>query len=195
MRLSPLGDGLMAQAEPAVSGAGKSVSFSRLASDQSPTAGGLEGSAAKGSAQSVSEQIRDSLHASLDRGERQVVIRLRPPELGSVLVRFQEQNEQIHGILEVSRSDTRQEVEQALPQVLRSLQEAGIQIRKFDVTVSDQSERDSGRQQLHQDAWPQQQGSDRQSNRAQRSNFEFRISDSESPTGVGVPVGRIDMLA
>jgi flagellar hook-length control protein FliK len=191
VNLPPSGDNLLTQPEPSVSGADKSVVFSRLASDQTSSAGGFEGPAARGSAQSVSEQIRESLHASLDRGERQVVIRLHPPELGSVLVRFQEQNGQIHGVLEVSRSDTRHEVEQALPQVLRSLQDAGIQIRKFDVTVSGQSEKDPGRQQLHQDAWPQQQPSDRD----QQSNFGFRNSDSEFPTPVSVPAGRIDMLA
>ncbi len=193
--VSPSGDHLMAQSEQGMPGVDKSVASSRPVADQTPAGGGLGSAASRASAPSVSEQIRDSLHASLDHGERQIVIRLRPPELGSVLVRFQEQNEQLHGVLEVSRGDTRHEVEQALPQVLRSLQEAGIQIRKFDVTVSDQSEKEPGGRQLYQDAWPQQQGSDRQPGRPQRSNLEFRTADSESSTAVCPPAGRIDMLA
>ncbi len=193
--LSPSGDNPTMPPEPAISEAGKSAAFSRLVSDQTSTTSGFEGSASKGIAQNISEQIRDSIHASLDRGERQVVIRLQPPELGSVMVRFREQNEQIHGILEVSRSETRHEVEQALPEVLRSLQDLGVQVRKFEVTFSDQPDRDLGKQQLHQDAWPQPQGSDRHANQAQRSNFEFRIPDSELPPPVRVPAGRIDMLA
>jgi flagellar hook-length control protein FliK len=195
----------MTQPESALSGADRSVVFSRLVSDQTSTRGGFEGLAAKGPAQSISEQISDSLHASLDRGERQVVIRLRPPELGSVLVRFREQNEQIHGVLEVSRSETMRELEQALPQVLRSLQDIGIQIRKFEVTVSEQPEKDPGGQSLHQDAWPQQHGSDRQTSGADRSpGSSWSLGDAEPQDGAdysgsataatGVPVGRIDML-
>jgi flagellar hook-length control protein FliK len=174
----------------------RSAAVSQLVSNRTFPAGDAAGVAGRDPAQSVSEQIRDSLYASLDRGERQVVIRLHPPELGSVLVRLHEQNEQIQGVLEVSRSDTRHEVEQALPQVLRDLQDLGVQIRKFDVTVSGQSDHDAGRQPLHQDAWPQQQGSDRPTNQVQRPAFEFRVFDPESATLAGTPpAGRIDMLA
>ena len=188
-------DNLMTPPEPAISEAGKPAGFTPFVSHQTSVTGGFESSAGKGPAPSIGEQIRDSVHASLDRGDRQVVIRLQPPELGSVLVRFREQNEQIHGVLEISRSDTRHEVEQALPQVLRSLHDLGIQVRKFEVTDSGQMDKDPGRQPLHQDAWPQQQGSDRHANQAQRPNLEFRIPDSEMPPAAGMPATRIDMLA
>jgi hypothetical protein len=80
--------------------------------------------------------------------------------------------------------------------VLRSLQDLGIQVRRLDVTVSDQSQRDASGQQLQQDAWSQQQGSDRY---VRPSNLDVHSSDFESETAnvttpIGVPAGRIDML-
>jgi flagellar hook-length control protein FliK len=52
---------------------------------------------------SVSEQIQESLRASLARPDQQITIRLNPPELGTVLIKFQEQNSQITGVLEAAR--------------------------------------------------------------------------------------------
>jgi hypothetical protein len=103
----------------------------------------------------VGDQILDSVQASLTRGDRQIVIRLHPPELGTVLIRFREQGEQIDGTVDAGRPDTRREIEQALPQVLRSLQDAGVPIRRFDVVTSDLPEKDFGRGQPQQDSWPQ----------------------------------------
>jgi len=42
------------------------------------------------------------------------------------------------GILEVSRSQTRFEIERALPEIIRNLQDCGIQVRRFDVVLSEQ---------------------------------------------------------
>lgn len=120
---------------------------------------GAGGASAENAIQSVGEQILDSMRASLDRGDNELVVRLHPPELGTVLVRFRENGEQISGLLEVSRNDTRHEIEQVLPPVLRSLQEAGIQMEKLEVVLSGQPERDFARGQPQQDARPQQHGS------------------------------------
>jgi flagellar hook-length control protein FliK len=186
---------VVTQPEPVVAGTDRPVILSQLASHHASTAGDLEGTVAKGLTQSISEQIRDSMHASLARGDRQFVIRLHPPELGSVLVRLGEQNEQIHGVLEVSRAETRHEIEQALPEVLRSLQDLGLQVRRVEVTVSDDAGKDMGGQQLQQDGRPQQD-SDRYPH---PSNSEFPNSNFEAgkagiTTTIDVPTGRIDML-
>jgi flagellar hook-length control protein FliK len=110
---------------------------------------------------SLGTQILDQVQASLVRGDKQLLIRLDPPELGSVTVRFQEQRGVIEGILEVSRDQTRWELQEALPQALRSLQEAGIQIRRLDVVVSDQSDKEPARENWPQDGGAQEQDSDR----------------------------------
>ena len=117
-----------------------------------PQVGG-DAAAVRAPVQSVGEQILDSVQASATRGDRQILIRLNPPELGSVLVRFQERGEVLSGTLEVSSRETLREIERALPQVVRSLQEAGVQVRRLDVVPSEQPERDPSREHLSQDAW------------------------------------------
>jgi flagellar hook-length control protein FliK len=158
----------------------------------------------KSPVQDVGEQILSSVHASLARADKQVQIRLDPPELGSVLVRLSEQGDQIRGFLEVSRDETRREIEQALPQVLKGLQDAGVQVRRLEVVVSDQPDRGVGREQSQQDAWTQQQQqhSDQQGYRPQSTsvmNWPAQTGFPQDPTGrdrlqaQGVQ-DRIDML-
>lgn len=159
--------------------------------------------ATKSPVQDVGEQILSSVQASLARADKQVQIRLDPPELGSVLVRLSEQGGQIRGFLEVSRDETRREIEQALPQVLKGLQEAGVQVRRLEVVVSDQPDRGVGREQSQQDAWTQQQQhSDQQGYRPQSTsvmNWPAQTGFPQNPTGrdrlqVQGVQDRIDML-
>jgi flagellar hook-length control protein FliK len=112
---------------------------------------------AKNGSQDLTEQLGSAMQASLDRHDKQLTVRLQPPELGSVVVRFEEQGQQIKATLEVSRAETGKDIEQALPQVLKNLQEAGLQIRKFDVVVSDPLGKDAGGGSSSHDAWNQQQ--------------------------------------
>jgi hypothetical protein len=148
------------------------------------TQAGAGGGPAEDVAQSVGEQILDSMRASLDRGDNELVVRLHPPELGMVLVRFRENGEQISGLLEVSRSDTRHEIEQVLPPVLRSLQDAGIPMEKLEVVLSGQAERDLARGQPQQDAWPQQHGSSQDQGSLPPASAAHRHS-----AGTGYPTG------
>lgn len=165
---------------------------------------GLDAAATKSPVQDVGEQILSSVHASLARADKQVQIRLDPPELGSVLVRLTEQGDQIRGFLEVSRDETRREIEQALPQVLKGLQEAGVQVRRLEVVVSDQPDRGVGREPSQQDAWTQQHQphSDHQGYRppnasvmswSAQTGFPPKRAGRDEPQVQGVQ-GRIDML-
>jgi flagellar hook-length control protein FliK len=88
----------------------------------------------------VGKQILESIQSSLTHqdGEQQITIRLNPPELGKVLIRFQEQNTELTGLLEVNKLETRIEIEQALPQMIRYLADCGIQIRRLDVMLSEE---------------------------------------------------------
>jgi flagellar hook-length control protein FliK len=87
----------------------------------------------------ISQQIFESIHGSLQKGQQQITIQLNPPELGRILIKFQESDEKITGLLEVSKSETRHEIEQALPEILKTLQDAGIQFKRLEVTVNEQS--------------------------------------------------------
>ncbi len=87
----------------------------------------------------VSEQIQESIGASLRQGDKQITIQLEPPELGKVLVKFQEQDGQITGQLEVSKAETRVEIQQILPEIVRGLQESGVPLKRIEVLMTEQS--------------------------------------------------------
>ena len=95
----------------------------------------------------IRQQITGSIEGALRQGDRQLTIYLNPPELGRVLVRFQQQQDKITILLEVSKPETRCEIELALPQIMRSLQDSGVQVRHVEVQLSDEAERqaDPGR--------------------------------------------------
>ncbi len=152
-------DGGVATSNSSVSTIGGSVALPQrpAAPMQIQSQAGGEPFVTRAPTQSIGEQILDSVQASAARGDRQVLVRLNPPELGTVLVRFQEHGELLSGTLEVSSREARREIEQALPQVVRSLQEAGVQVRRLDVVPSDQPDRDLSREHLPQDAWAQHQ--------------------------------------
>ena len=111
----------------------------------------------------IGKQILESIHSSLSQKgqDQQITVRLNPPELGKVLIKFQEQNNQIIGLLEVSKTQTRIEIQQALPQIIRSLQDSGIQIKRLEVVLSEaeQPEHEALRDQSLHNGWGQQQDS------------------------------------
>ncbi len=111
----------------------------------------------------IGKQILESIHSSLSQKgqDQQITIRLNPPELGKVFIKFQEQDNQITGLLEVSKAQTRIEIQQALPQIIRSLQDSGIQIKRLDVVLSEdeQPEQEALKDQSLQNGWTHQHDS------------------------------------
>jgi flagellar hook-length control protein FliK len=101
---------------------------------------------------SVVEQVLESIHASIRSVDTQIIIRLNPPELGSVCVRFEQQQDEITGLLQVSNAETKCEIEQALPQIVRSLADSGIQIKQLDVQLEDLLQKQPDQEQLFQDS-------------------------------------------
>jgi flagellar hook-length control protein FliK len=176
------------------------------ASAQEVAAQGTDATGSKSSSQDIAEQIGSALRTGLDRAGKQLTIHLKPPELGNVVVRLDEQGQGIKAVLEVSRPETGRDIEQALPQVVKNLQDAGFQVRKFDVVVSEQLDKEAGSGSASQDAWKQQQtwsGAEGRQDGASRSPWSSwngqqsghsdlgGIRDSQ---GVG-PRGGIDLLA
>jgi len=109
----------------------------------------------------INEQIQASIGSSLRQGDQQITINLHPPELGRIFIRFQEQQDQIAGLLEVEKIQTRYEIEQALPQIIENLRDSGIQIKRLEVMLPDaeQSEQEALKDQSLQNGWAQQQNS------------------------------------
>ncbi|MGA2678016.1 MAG: flagellar hook-length control protein FliK [Sedimentisphaerales bacterium] len=114
---------------------------------------------------SLREQICMSVQNSVQQGQRQITINLNPPELGRVSIKFTEQSGQLTGSLEVTNSQTRADIQQAMPEMLHSLEQSGISIKRIDVSLSDisgQSSHDFSRESASQNQWGQlaQQGFD-----------------------------------
>lgn len=111
----------------------------------------------------IGKQILESIHSSSSQVGRnqQITVQLNPPELGKVFIKFQEQDNHITGLLEVSETQTRIEVDQAIPQIVKDLQDSGIPIKRLDVVLSqeEQPEQEALREQTLQNGWAQQQGS------------------------------------
>ena len=95
-------------------------------------------------ADNVGKQILESIQSSISNpvGDKQITVRLNPPELGEVIIKFQEQDNEITGLLEVNKTQTRAEIEQALPQIIRSLSDSGIDIKRLEVVLSNSEQQD-----------------------------------------------------
>jgi len=112
----------------------------------------------------IREQVSLAVQGSLKQGQQQITIHLNPPELGRVSITFTENNKELTGLLETTNSQTRAEIRQALPDIIRSLEESGINVKRLDVTLSDssaksdlmrQSAQQSFRDSPSQDLWQQ----------------------------------------
>ncbi|MEN6336272.1 MAG: flagellar hook-length control protein FliK [Phycisphaerales bacterium] len=196
-------DAAAVTADSRVAGGGSmSTAPSVATSAQSHTS--VDAAAARSPVQSVGEQILDSIRSTGTPGEREVLVKLRPPELGTVVVRFQERGENLTGTLEVSTREAQREIERALPDVLRGLQDAGVQVRRVEVVTSDQSDRNLGGEHLPQDVWQQHQGTGqgREHSPASQTHWsqgtEERNSTRHGSAGeesqTTVAPGRIDVL-
>ena len=94
----------------------------------------------------IGKQILESIHSSVSQQgtERQITIRLNPPELGKVSITFRQQDAELTGLMEVSKAQTRFEIEQTLPQIIRNLADSGIQIKRLEVTISNEQQSGQG---------------------------------------------------
>ncbi len=94
----------------------------------------------------IGKQILESIHSSISQqgAERQITVRLNPPELGKVSITFRQQDGELTGLMEVSKAQTRFEIEQTLPQIIRNLADSGIQIKRLEVMLSNEEQSGQG---------------------------------------------------
>jgi flagellar hook-length control protein FliK len=94
----------------------------------------------------IGKQILESIHSSVSKqgAERQITIRLNPPELGKVSITFRQQDAELTGLMEVSKAQTRFEIEQTLPQIIRNLADSGIHIKRLEVMLSNEEQPGQG---------------------------------------------------
>ena len=134
----------------------------------------------------VSEQIQDSIQSSIRLDRQQIVIRLDPPELGKVTIKFIENSDQITGVLHVDKPQTRDQIQQALPEIIQSLTESGVQVKKIEVVLSNQQEQHTAKDQSSDsghDAWANQQNSSNPDSQRNSNPYSQWSADIDSTTG------------
>lgn len=127
-----------------------------------PTGGTMEAS--------VGGQIADQLRGAPLRAERTVTIRLNPPELGRVRVSFHREGGELRAVVEADSARTLQELQRETPGLLQRLGDAGVSLRRVEVTLSQDGPSDgSGAQSQLRDgqgqAGPQDGGAGAESQR------------------------------
>ena len=115
-------------------------------------------------------------------------------------IKFTERGGELTGTLEASNSQTRADIQQAIPEMLRSLEQSGINIKRIDVSMSDlshQPTQDFSRNNTAQSQWEQlgQQGfNDAGGNRFSQDSFVHASrwgSTSETLGTVGLDYDRV----
>ncbi|MFC1675606.1 flagellar hook-length control protein FliK [Planctomycetota bacterium] len=129
------------------------------------------------------EQIEESIQTTLQAGEREVVVRLNPPELGRVTIRFQERGNEIIGLFEVSKPETRVEIQQSLPQIMRDLADCGVQIKRIEVVMTNDQQQPSSKEQSTSFAQQEQAGQQGSSNSDMHPNYPGLSGINEWLTG------------
>jgi flagellar hook-length control protein FliK len=133
--------------------------------------------------ENIGRQIQESIYSSLSRDRQQITIRLNPPELGKVSIKFQQQDNQIIGLLQADKAQTRVEIQQALPEIIQNLQSKGVQIRRIDVLPSNEGQqtfRDQSFTETHYSEAQQQNSHSPDT----RQNYSGWTETSEWPTNI-----------
>jgi flagellar hook-length control protein FliK len=81
----------------------------------------------------VPEQILKSLHRAILNGDREIQIRLDPPELGSLRLNLSQDDDGLRIVIETSSEAARQALDAALPDLRRMLQEEDVHVQDFIV--------------------------------------------------------------
>ena len=118
----------------------------------------------------VVDQISETIQSSAANGERQITIRLDPPELGSVTIKLTQEGSQLVGTLEVEKLQTRHDIERSLPELSRNLANAGIEVKKLEVNQTYESQPETQKD---------------QTDSGQRGQWQADSDHSESQYGSG----------
>ncbi len=88
----------------------------------------------------VARQIQESITSTLHQGRSRITVRLNPPELGKINISFQQNGQEITGLVEAARPETKYQIDRAVYEIMQNLEEAGIQLAKIEVTESQRNQ-------------------------------------------------------
>ena len=131
----------------------------------------------------LGRQIQESVTSSYRPGTQQIIIRLDPPDLGRVTIKFIEQRDGITGILHVDRLDTKSDIQQALPGIIQNLQNSDIQIKKLEVVLNNQQQYNApGENSTNQNGHFGQQNSSNQNSPTNPASYHDWLANSTNAT-------------
>jgi len=135
------------------------------------------------SAVDVSDQISKSITQSARNGQNHITIQLNPPELGKVSIKLFENGDVITGSMEVAKSQTRTEIEHALPQIIQNLRNAGVNVEKIDVSLFQNNSTQSSFAKEHSahEGFAENQNASQQGQSHSNDNFPGGWSNPSSP--------------
>ncbi len=131
--------------------------------------------------QRVNEQITSSINNAVKDGQNEITVALNPPELGKVHIQLQEQNGELTGTLRFSKAETKLEIEQLMPQLIKDLQASGVTVKKIAVVQTDVQ---SGDYQQFKEHVAQQGNDDYQEQSNSWSGERNYVSQRQSPDSI-----------
>ena len=113
---------------------------------------------------SAVNKITEAFRASAADGGRGIVIRLEPPELGKVRIILHTDGKDVRGAVAVDNPKTLLRLQREAPMLLERLADAGIHLRRMDMSMSDRQSGDGQAFSLSQwgDGGAQQKGAGEQ---------------------------------
>ena len=88
----------------------------------------------------VPDQVLKTLRSAIMNGEKEIQLRLDPPELGSVRLGLVMDGEQLQVTVQASSELSRKALEEALPDLRRLLEGDGVQVGEFVIQYDDTDE-------------------------------------------------------
>ncbi|MCP4377256.1 MAG: hypothetical protein GY794_13905 [bacterium] len=91
------------------------------------------------------KQISEAFRSSAAKNGQEIVIRLDPPHLGKVSVTLRLEGGQVRGVLEVESPRTLSQLQREAPNIITRLTDAGIDMKRMELSLSENGSRDSMR--------------------------------------------------
>ena len=86
----------------------------------------------------VHEQVASAAAAASYKIGQKITVNLNPPELGKISIKFEKNGDEVIGRIEVEKSQTKNQIDLNLPQIVQNLQDSGVQIKRFEVVLQEQ---------------------------------------------------------
>ncbi len=86
--------------------------------------------------QDVARQVIDDIRVNFSPDTKSMTIALDPPELGKINIRMVQSDQGLSGVMQVQSSEVRDHLQRELPQVIATLHNSGIDVKKVEVVLA-----------------------------------------------------------